>query len=364
MESAKIPVRLDFKSEVYWQGKGVEITMPNPPLIPREEGLHFIVNSKDKTGSWRDINPKDVLRQAFFALPVARIVSESYASPDYWANIQLKSLEGFANGINVIGRNPRSEAGWGKPPRAADVKTQTPIDEGEIKKLIAGYISLWDEKRVQLFSQGVNAVGVESEEFREALGTRSNDVLWMNDKFTLDVIRRPHLSGFHVVVSQRSHGEDELIKRPWQVSEDPSQIPSQRQDFLEEMAILLAVQRVLWQEGVPFYNPEIQFNSNWAESMQPEDKGGTLNPALINEKSEKRAHRQHKGKDWTTKTHGHLYATDSPDKYVSLPSRPESEVPDEWQGISPTKPEDIVRIREILQAKLTQFIEQNCEGTL
>lgn len=355
-------------TDIFWEGNGIVVTMPEKPIVPREEGLSFMVTSQDASGTWKDRKIKDVLSETYYSLPVARILSESLKSdiPDYWANIQLKSAEGFEQGVNVIGRNPHSETGWAKPPVVGDVAELEPLPNSEkIRELMSRYIPLWDERQIALFPDGVNEVPDESEEFRKISESYPGDVLWMNDKFILDVVRRPHLSGIHIVVSQRDKAKElGAIKKPWQVSSDPREVPVQRQAFMEEMAIILSAQRVLWEEGVPYYNPEIQFNSNWASSMQPEDKGGSLDPNSLDTIAEKRVHRQHREKEFQTSTHGHLYATSSPDENVSLPARPEAEVPEEWLGIKPAQPEEVVRLRSILQAKLAPYLAQNVRGSI
>lgn len=62
--------------------------------------------------------------------------------------------------------------------------------------------------------------------------------------------------------------------------------------------------------------------------------------------------------------HGHLYATSSSGEKVSLPTRPEAEVPEEWAGIKPAQPEEVVRLRSILQSRLTPYLRENAEGSL
>ena len=98
------------KTNIFWEGKGIRVTMPEKPIVPREEGLSFMVASDNTSGTWKDRDIKDVLRETYYSLPIARILSESLMGgvPDYWANIQLKSANGFEEGVNVIGRNPNS----------------------------------------------------------------------------------------------------------------------------------------------------------------------------------------------------------------------------------------------------------------
>ena len=63
-------------------------------------------------------------------------------------------------------------------------------------------------------------------------------------------------------------------------------------------------------------------------------------------------------------THGHLYATRDVDKYVVLPSRPKTEVPKEWGGISPLSQDEGIKIKELAQENLSVWLTDNASGAL
>ncbi|EKD64882.1 MAG: hypothetical protein ACD_50C00271G0001 [uncultured bacterium] len=62
--------------------------------------------------------------------------------------------------------------------------------------------------------------------------------------------------------------------------------------------------------------------------------------------------------------HGHLYATRDPNTYVSLPARPEKEVPQEWEGITPLTDDEEGTIKTLIAERLTPWLEQNAMGSL
>lgn len=346
-----------------WAGKGVRVISPEKPIVPREEGLYFMIGSDTGEGTWKDRDVKEVLRQTFFALPIARVVAEANSNPDFWVNIQLKSIPGFDSGVNVIGRNPRSETSWAKPPVKAHVSGVKELgQEDRIRELIQRYIPKRDETQITLFPNGINEVKVDSDEFRQFSEKHGADVLWMNNKYAIDVVKKSHLSGLHL---ERPEAKEEgAIKRPWQVAEDTSEVPTQRQDFEEMMASALVAQRVIKQKELPYHNVELQANGNWTPSMQPKERGGGLDTNSVDKVSEKRSHRQFGERDWIAGTHIHLYATGNRDEYVGLPLRSEAEVPEEWEGIVPAPTEEVVNLGVTFQAEMTSYLVQNAVGKL
>ena len=371
------------KNESLVESGDIRIIKPNSPAIPASEGSHLQVTTGEQV-PWRQRPAKELLRMAFYALPTAKVLAEGRDSEDLWANIHLNSRPPFEGGVNVFGRNPESATGWGKPVTLRDLADGV-VPESAAKPaegpVLDRYLHQWERllPQVELFPEGVGELPSESQEFQEedqALGPNEK-LIWANGKFSLVVIKSPHLSGLHLVVhpNQKYWGEKGGFKRAWQVdkSQDGQGAPQEHvQGFLEAVAIINGAERVLIEEGkLPFYNPETHFSGNWTPDFQPPERGGSLDTSYLSQtdlekarKEEKREHRVGGVEEWQTAMHGHLYATRDPNTYVSLPARPEKEVPQEWEGITPLTDDEEGTIKTLIAERLTPWLEQNAMGSL
>lgn len=381
-------------------GRAGETRIINPAqaAIPRSEGIHLEVRNSGGEKPWAEEDPGTLLRDSYFAIAAAKAVAEGRFTPEQWVNIHLDGQPQFNQGVNVFGRNPESASGWGKPVQFKPGEAQLSSAEAQdLKRLFAHYLPLWEKTmpQINLFAEGTNAFPPDLEVFQQEFqeySLRSETLLWMNDKFALVVVNVPHLNGMHLVV----HGRDSYwkdrggLKRPWQnqpqgvsgqmsagapgsAEQSSGQTnPPQITGFLEAEAILIGAQRVLLGEGkLPFYNPEVHFSSNWAASLQPIEKGGKLDTSYFSadnleqaRKDEKRSHRVGGDREWDLGMHGHLYATRDSGKYVELPSRPQAEVPDQWEGIRPPSEAEVGQVRELIQQGLTPWLIDNATGSL
>lgn len=374
------------------------IISPAQAAIPRSEGIHLEVKDSINEKPWVKEDPKKLLRDGYFAIAVAKAVAEGRFTPEQWVNIHLDGQPSFNQGVNVFGRNPESVSGWGKPVQFNPGEAQLPSAEAEdLKRLFAHYLPLWEKTipQVNLFAEGANTFPPDSEAFQQELqaySLRRETLLWINDKFALVAINNPHLNGIHLVV----HGRDSYwkdrggLKRPWQnhpqgvsgqipegtpgsteLSSGQTDLP-QITGFLEAEAILIGAQRVLLGEGkLPFYNPEVHFSSNWAPSLRPVEDGGKLDRSYLStgdleqaRKDEKRSHRIGGDREWDLGVHGHLYATRDSGKFVELPSRPQVEVPEQWEGINPPSEAEVEQVRELVQQGLAPWLIDNAAGSL
>ncbi len=369
-----------------------QVINPVQAAIPRSEGIHLEVRNSIGEKPWAESDPKILFKDCFVALAAAKAITEGRFTPEQWVNIHLSGRPEFDKGVNVFGRNPDSETGWGKPVHFNPGETQLSQAEVEdLTHLFKHYLPLWEKTlpQVNLFADGIKAVPVDSEEFTvetQAQVSRNETVLWMNDKFVLVLVNSPHLNGLHLVTHARDSYWRQFggFKRPWQNQLQEAQgqagkggvaksvVLSQIMGFLEAEAILIGAQRVLLREGkLPFYNPEVHFSSNWASSLKPVEEGGKLDKSYLSKanleqarKDEKKSHRVGGDKEWELGIHGHLYATRDSGQYVELPSRPESEVPEQWEGISRLSSDEIGKVKELTQQNLTSWLETNATGSI
>lgn len=367
------------RQEVLGQAGEIKVIRPDPAAIALSEGVHLeVVGNKDV--SWRNQDTKDILKKQFFALPVAKVLSEGRYSSDFWANIHLNSYPNFDTGVNVFGRNPNSDEGWARPVTIREVPSETlPQDEKtQLSKTLRKYLPLWEQmlSNIELFKEGIGQLSLDDPGFVEGAEPNANKidkVIWENEKFSLVIVQNPHLSGLHLVVHPRESYWEERggFKRSWQVDAG-SQGQEHIKGFLEASAILIGAEKILLQEeGLPFYNPEIHFSGNWAPDLRPQDQGGKLKTDYLEDpdlrkarKTEKRAHRVDSDEEWQTTMHGHLYATRDPKFYVGLPSRPQKEVPDQWRGIVSLSADETTRINEVISQRLTPWLSENARGGL
>lgn len=369
MDGAPTELAVNQKESLVESGD-IRIIKPNPPAIPLSEGIHLEVTT-DQDTPWRQRSPKELLRMGLFALPTAKVVAEGRFTEEFWANIHLNSYPDFDRGVNVYGRNPTSEAGWAKPAVIRETPGESiPIDgKNRLKQTFSRYLPLWNklEQTIALFTDGVGQVHREDE-------GGSEKVLWANEKFNLVIAEKPHLSGLHLVVHPREDywAERGGFRRAWQIDPNQPDFQEHVQGFLEAMSIILGAERVLIEDGkLPFYNPEIHFSGNWTSDFQPPERGGSLDTSYLSQadlerarKEEKREHRVGGVEEWKSSMHGHLYATRDPNTYVSLPTRPQKEVPEQWVGITPITDDEEETVKTLISKRLTPWLEQNVIGSL
>ncbi|MAF79712.1 hypothetical protein CL629_01390 [bacterium] len=382
--------REEHKEEVLWEGDDIFVRFPDRPAISPDDGSHIkIVPSGQGNHDWRTASVREVVHEGLYALPAARMLADSGRTSDLWANIHWNSLA--SDGANVFGRAPASEAGWAKPvviqEKGADFPDSDSAREN-LKKFSERYFSKWSrlkEEGISLFSGGVRELDSDSSEFQkevESYAEREHPwqetVLWVNEKFVLVSVDNPHLSGTHLVI----HPRDEYwskkgdFRKPWQTEEARSGDLSYIEGFLESLAILKSAQKVLSeQEDVPFMNSEIHYSGNWAGDLQSQERGGQLaegefaqalseSDPRISVRDQKRRYQRGRPEEFQTSMHGHLYATEDSGEFVHLPTRPKSEAPEEWQGISLADQGDVSKIQKVIQERLGAVLEREAKESI
>lgn len=392
-ESAETGESLD--REELFANSYVDIYHPRRQGIPMKEGIQITVDPKETS-------PLGEARTVWFSLAVAKAVAEGKFTEEFWANIQKNAHPGTETGINVWGRHPQSTEAWGKPvaiQRPEDREEQA-LDERQRDRLgreMELYLPKWERvgQNITLFEQGINPVDPQSQRFQEQ---RKKGVerpwpwqaftAWMTDRYELTVVMQPHVKGVHLVLSPLHEHWSQLPREDfWTPEKSPIKAwetprPSKKafeylQGVVESYVILMGVKAILEEEGI-YFNGEIHFSGNWGFAPReagPEARGRRVDESYLEESSQealeikrKKTKTEHERGDWMSSdsgwaSHGHFYATDSPDAYVRLPSRPKSEKIEEWEGIPEMNEDQALRISQIIQEKLTPWLrERNLEG--
>lgn len=383
-------------AEELWSGSGVEIKLPNNQAIPLEEGLHFqVVPEGDPDGSdWRTADIRKVVQEAYYSLPAARVIAESGRTPNLWANVHFNSRPEFVAGANVFGKNPTSETAWAKPVVMREGGVETPENSQNrenLKEYFERYLHHWqsnESENTAVFAKGINEVQKDSVEYNEM--RKKEPVIWANDKFILIFIAGGHSNGVHLVVNPRENYWEKRgnMKKAWDTTRSNSPIKNPNDEdeiqerreyirgFLEMTAILKAAQVVLEEvreaKGIAFENPEIHFSGNWAKDFNPVEEGGRLDTMnyikadLADDRQTKlRAYkRTHQvgmaepEQEFRSELHGHLYATRKPDEYVTLPTRPQAEVPEQWEKIEQMTEVEITDVRQAIAWRMPEILSQ------
>ena len=347
------------QTETLAQRGNIRIIKPNPPAIPTSEGTHFQVTTTQGI-PWREQAMREISRMAFFALPVASLITQWSHKPDLWANIHLNA--NFNRGVNVFGRRPDSATSWGKPVILRNVTEEVTPENQTSQRVIDLYVGLWTKllPQVTLFPNGIEEINAE-----EILAFPNDKLLWANEKFNLILVGDPHLSGLHLIVKPRETYWNPKggFKNAWQIdyqsyNAKPKEQQEHIQGFLESMAILTGAERILLQgdDALDFYNPEIHSSGNWAKELQLDHNKLTKEGKI----------RQRIGKieEWSTIIHGHLYATRNPNQFVTLPSRPRAEVPHEWQEITPVTSPEANKIEQLIRQRLGPWLQEHARDNL
>ncbi len=381
---------IEQNTETIFQDGKLRVYHPAEQAIPLEEGIQLVVDNGQEISHQNQQDVPALLRSAYYALAVAKIEAEGRFTKEFWANIQMNSWPGAEKGINVFGKNPQSQEGWAKPVNLRPIKERRleSLDQNQKAKLQRAmelYLPRWERKaqEITVFDHGINKIRPDNEVFQKESEIWLNRpdpwqerAVWMNDKFVLVVVKNPHLDGLHLVCHGRKDywsrvGQKGVVKA-WQTpkgEEDPEYLKG----FVESNAILLGVEQIV-QEAGDFHNAEIHCSGNWGfkplDLAKIEFSGREVDSSYLEQENLERARKMEKfsaqqrwaGGDPDWHSHGHLYATRSPDKYVSLPSRPMREVPKEWEGTKPLSPDEEDKIYQLIQAKLTTWLEANCRG--
>lgn len=372
--SPELQTEFESSNTAIWRNEQVEIIIPAEQAIDPSEGTQVSVqpSAEGHSRPWTEQTIAEIAREAYFALPMAKIIAESGRTPDLWANIHWSSLPNHDRGANVFGRRPDSEIGWAKP---VILRSGNPGVGAEqrlsLAKFAGRYLPRWEtfQEEVQPFRDGVQALSPESEAYQQEAAYYAakpepwqETVVWANERFVIVSVDNPHVSGLHLVAHPRdSHwAEVGKFQKPWQTDRayqdgDPNFL----EGFVEAACLLKAAQELLsGQSEVPFFNPEIHFSGNWAKDLQPQERGGRIDTAgfaaaAMESDSALRAEKRQYHNEATrvgTAMHGHLYATSDPGARVALPSRPAVEVPEEWEGIQRMSESQVAYVQELLQA--------------
>ncbi|MDO8444317.1 MAG: hypothetical protein Q7S80_02335 [bacterium] len=359
-----------FGHETIWQTTdgNFELYTPTSGTILRSEGTNLAIK---KTGEfdWQKADPEDLVEAATLSLGAAKLLTESGRMPDFWSNIHLNSRAGTTDHLNVFGRNPTSKSGWGKP-----VNIVADITVGEEQSITADqadlvrrYMPYWERlaNNLKIDTAGSSSIDQSTEEFQglvEHYETRANGgekLVWANEKFVIVIVMKPHLNGLHLVIHPRGDywRERGKFRRPWQQS-DPGEL-DHIIAFDEALIILRQALDAINEANLSLHNPEIHFSGNWAPDLQSLEDGGKLDTSYAESgdpqelRTEKRRHFIGEPGQFETAVHGHLYMTANPAQYVSLPERPENEVPEQWVGIEPPSLELINRVTEVIRGRVS-----------
>lgn len=343
------------KAITLYKSNKFEVFVPARPSIPLNEGLHIRVSD----GHDGSDSPREVLARYTLALGSAKILAESGATQDAWANTIIE--EGQT--INVYGRVPEVEGSWRKPVNALnrnvpEVNSLEPnYNTQKLQELSGRYLPKWEQlaDNIELFKNGVNGKDVN-------LASKEGFIVWENDKIKLELIANPHLNGLHLMVTPK-----EGFQRQWQtiVGQDSEQIYIQQ--TLEVTAVAIGVRKLLAEE-----KGEIHNSGNWAGGLKSTKEGGMLDLGKLtkNRKTEKRSHRPDIAvleKQINTNMHAHVYIPENGSVVLPEMSKQEAvekgreDVIEQWDNIRPITQVQAEEVRNKLgEGRLTKWLEENC----
>lgn len=364
---------------LYEAKDATRVYIPPTPNIPIKEGLHVEVASiKDVVDS-----SKEVLKRLLLGEGVAKVIAESSLTPDAWANTRLEK----GNVVSIYGRVPEEEKSWRKPVDTLN-RNAPSIEELEpfyatqkLQELSARYLPKWEKllEKMVLFEGGVSGKAIP-------VSMEGESTVWKSDKFSVELIREPHINGYHLVVNP-----SESYERQWQTVRESAQdvgnnvmVQEYIQATLEATAIAMGVRQLL-----AGGRGEIHNSGNWAGGLRPATEGGKLDLDRLrsNIREEKRRHRPDLASDeekFGTSMHVHVYIPDEGD-VVILPPMSKSEAMErlndardkgesidqyekviaQWDAIQPSTPDKIATINERLgENKLNEWLRDNAQGSL
>lgn len=364
-----------------YEGLNHNVSIPKTPKIPLDEGLQVKISGGHDTSD----TPKQVLQRCLLGLGTAKAIAESATTGahEVWANTRIEK----GQEVNVYGKDPYSVSSWRRPVDTSNrlvisMETLSPAyDEYKLANLFQRYLPKWEAlaKNITLFDGGVNGHDIEREE-------GGGPIIWENDALTLQIIRDPHLDGYHLVAHPK-----ESFSRQWQaIREAANDAEPQKiiqvyiQKTLEATAVAMGACQLLSQG-----RGEIHNSGNWAGGLKTTDEGGKLSMEDLakNPKKEKKSHRPDLATSETsfgTGMHVHVYIPEEGETVVlpkmnigeakirredalkkGLPTEEYDTIIDQWNKIPSLTPEKIKEIKDKLgNGKLTKWLENNCEGKL
>jgi len=320
-----------------------------------------------------------------FAIASAKAIAESSYTRDFWANTRITNNDE----VHAFGRVPEEDSSWRKPVKTLpspqeipqqDINIKKYYDLEKLQKLFKRYMPLWEKlaQKISLFPEGVN--GKE-----QPYSEKTHEIIWSNGRFEVQLFRRGHLNGYHLMVSPVGQLK-ENFERQWQTiieTGEEQMIQEYIQATLEATAIAYAI-RSLVNEG----KGEIHNSGNWAKGLKPKEEGGALSLENLrkNRKKEKRRHftRIKIGKDgrleivkepeesFGTSMHVHVYIPLEGEEVV-LPEmskeealqRGRNDIVAQWDNIKPLTDEQIKDVIDKLHGeKLNQYLEDHFKGNL
>lgn len=360
-------------SRLLYKGKLDEVRIPAVPSLSRDLGSHIIVTS----GHDRSDAPRDIARRYLLGLGVAKVVAESGVTQDAWANTRLEK----GNVLSIYGRNPENPQSWRKPVvarlRESNSKSISDEESYGLAKLFARYLPLWEAlgRNMRLFPKSAGVM-------RDTFGDIGHAYkLFETSLYDVVLIKKPHLDGYHFVVSPK-----EGFARQWQ-----TRLAGQKEDVsgkltqssVEGWGIAEGILHLFGNRG------EIHNSGNWADKLQLTEAsvGGRMSLARLSEnrKLEKRSHRPDIAlvdAAIDTHTHTHVYIPRS-GYTVTLPSMkleeaqrllqtagdaekgPLQAVVDHWTRLPEASVQDVDEAQSVLHhGKLATFIATQLRGPL
>lgn len=279
IQSPNVEIKPELSQPRLYHGNIAEIIAPNPPNIPVNEGIHLdVTGSHDSADS-----PREVLTRFLLSEGVAKVIAEGGVLPeDFWSNTRIEE----GNQVSVYSRRPLSDESWRKPVNTAGQKNtafnEFPYQE-KLEKVFAKYMPKWEELagKMVLFPEGVQGTDLAKE-------GGEGPLLWENPKFKVELIRKGHVQGVHIIVHPK-----EGFARQWQTvretqnnADNEEMVQEYIQSTLEATAIALTIRQLLGDTGA------IHNSGNWASGLKFIEEGGTLSHEGMTEtpKLEKRVH--------------------------------------------------------------------------
>lgn len=198
----------------------------------------------------------------------------------------------------------------------------------------------WEDlyRQIALFPQGIVLIPPASQAFKEEeqfYRLKEEEVIWMSEEYVLVKLYHAQVTGLHLVIhARKKYWEKQGAFHGWEYPLSPKQAVEHIRGFLEIMCIALMLEKLLVASRLfPIFNPEIHFSGNW----------GVKREDLLEQHVEMHEREmwfehikgeQYKeklwGGAWHISNHCHIYATNSPESYVTLPDRPYRENPKTW----------------------------------
>lgn len=128
-----------------WENKEFTVVTLSNPLIPKEEGVHLIIQpNKIIERGWDD--PKLCGRAFSLGAKIAKVIIEKVKFSD-WANLQYNGNYGLLSGnklnfhVHIFGRK-KTSPNWGQPvplPKSPGTFNNEPLSENGRKILIVAF---------------------------------------------------------------------------------------------------------------------------------------------------------------------------------------------------------------------------------